>query len=642
MYSTNEKKIIDKKEINDYKLKKSAISKIPKCVPIGGSKYIPYPNSIHKHYNISNLILPKQPSTISLKYSNQTPKRNASGESIPIIQTKKDYEIILGTKNLKYTFKKRLNSCGKSKSEKNDDSSCISRRNIKVSPLYNTKIEYIFLKQNIDEILKIKINSKNIDENNKAIENMNLKLKKILEKTNKYMGENGKKFKNSKESNKKMLNLCSEKFNKLKKRLEELRNSNYINRVNNEIEQIKNKINFYEKENKELLLKNNMNFNINTHKNNDMNFTTLPKIKNELDVNIDTQLNNKIMEYKNLIAQDIYVSKKIKNNELIIKNNEQIVENLNSKMKTLSNNYENGKFTEENEFNSINTNKNYSTKKRRIEINDKISEGKNPLVINKNIDFELNNLDKETKDTLNININKELSNINTLENYSKLEDNILSLPVYFKKKKNLSYSNITSNENNSNNKRAIKELILKNLDQKEKEEKTLINMHEENSVIGSSSNKFKFIRLKPNFSFNNGYYSFKNEKINNIPKLMSSVENKNNLIENLYNDKNREEIINESINVDESSEKNLDENKNDKSDKNKKIVQSMNRPNELVSKNREEDMAKKHKLNNPNNNNIRVNNKDEKNLHLNTTVEQREKALNTILYDNIYEQNTVF
>ena len=642
MYSTNENKLLDKKIINDYKLKKSAISKIPKCVPIGGSKHIPYPNSIHKHYDISNLILPKQPSTISLKYSNHIPKRNVSGESIPIIQTKKDNEIILGTKNLKYTFKKRLYSCGKSKSEKNDDSSSISRRNIKISPLYNTKIEYIFLKQNIDEILKKKINSSNVDEKNKAIKNMLLKLKKISEKINKYMSENEKKFKNCQESNKKMLSLCTERFNRLNKRLEELRSSNYINRVNNEIEQIKNKINFYEKENKELLLKNNMNFNINTHKNNDMNFTTLPKIKNELDINIDTQLNNKIMEYKNLIAQDIYVSKKIKNNELIIKNNEQIVENLNSKMKTLSNNYENGKFLEENEFNSINTNKNYSTKKRRTEINDKVSEANNPLVINKNIDFELNNLDKETKDTLNININKEKSNINTLENYSKLEDNILSLPVYFKKKKNLSYSNITSNE--SNNKRAIKELILKNLDQKEKEEKSLINMHEENSGIGigNSSNKFKFMRLKPNFSFNNGYYSFKNEKINNIPKLMSSVENKNNLIENLYNDKNREEIINESINVDESSEKNLDENKNDKSDKNKKIVQSMNRPNELVSKNREEDMAKKHKLNNPNNNNIRVNNKDEKNLHLNTTVEQREKALNTILYDNIYEQNTVF
>jgi hypothetical protein len=384
-----------------------------------------------------------------------------------------------------------------------------------------------------------------------------------------------------------------------------------------------------------------MNFNINTHKNNDMNFISLPKIKNELDANIDNQLNNKIMEYKNLIAQDIFISKKIKNNELIIKNNEQIIENLYSKMKTLSYNYENGIFIEEKEFNSINTktNNNYSNKKRRIEINDKISEANNPLVINKNIDFELNNLDKETKDTLNI--NKEKSNINTLENYSKLEDNILSLPVYFKKKKNLSYSNITSNE--SNNKRAIKELILKNLDQKEKEEKSLINMHEENSGIGigSSSNKFKFMRLKPNFSFNNGYYSFKNEKINNIPKLMSSVENKNNLIENLYNDKNREEIINESINVDESSSKNLEENRNDKSnDKNKKIVQSLNRPNELISKNREEDMAKKYKLNNSNN--IKANNKEEKNLHLNTTVEQREKALNTIMYDNIYEQNTVF
>jgi len=634
----NDKKIHDKKIINDYKLKKSAINKIPKCAPIGGSKHIPYPNSIHKNYDISKLILPKQTSTISLKYSNHIPKRNVSGESIPIIQTKKDMDIILGTKNLKYTFKKRLYSCGKSKSEKDDDSSSISRRNIKISPLYNTKIEYIFLKQNIDEILNKKINNDNIDENNNAIKNLIIKLKKILEKTNKYMDENNKKVKNCKENNKKMLNLCSDKFNKLNKRLEELKNSNYINKVNNETEQIKNKINFYEKENKELLLKNNMNFNINTHKNNDMNFISLPKIKNEIDVNIDSQLNNKIAEYKNLIAQDIFILKKITNNELIIKNNEQIFENLNSKMKTLSNNYENGIFTEENEFNSINTKKYHTTKKRRIEITDKISEINNTLVINKNIDFELNNLDKETKDTLKI--NKEESNLNTLENYSKLEDNILSLPIYFKKKKNLSYSNITSNESNS--KRAIKELILKNLDQKEKEEKTLINMHEESNGNGSSSNKFKFMRLKPNFSFNNGYYSFKNEKINQIPKLLSSVENKNNLIENLYNDKNREEIINESINVDESSSKNIEENRNDKSnDKNKKNVQLLNRPNELISKNREEDMTKKYKLNNSNNNNTN-NIKEEKNLHLNTTVEKREKALNTIMYDNIYEQNTIF
>jgi len=634
----NDKKIHDKKIINDYKLKKSAINKIPKCAPIGGSKHIPYPNSIHKNYDISKLILPKQTSTISLKYSNHIPKRNVSGESIPIIQTKKDMDIILGTKNLKYTFKKRLYSCGKSKSEKDDDSSSISRRNIKISPLYNTKIEYIFLKQNIDEILNKKINNDNIDENNNAIKNLIIKLKKILEKTNKYMDENNKKVKNCKENNKKMLNLCSDKFNKLNKRLEELKNSNYINKVNNETEQIKNKINFYEKENKELLLKNNMNFNINTHKNNDMNFISLPKIKNEIDVNIDSQLNNKIAEYKNLIAQDIFILKKITNNELIIKNNEQIFENLNSKMKTLSNNYENGIFTEENEFNSINTKKYHTTKKRRIEITDKISEINNTLVINKNIDFELNNLDKETKDTLKI--NKEESNLNTLENYSKLEDNILSLPIYFKKKKNLSYSNITSNESNS--KRAIKELILKNLDQKEKEEKTLINMHEESNGNGNTSNKFKFMRLKPNFSFNNGYYSFKNEKINQIPKLLSSVENKNNLIENLYNDKNREEIINESINVDESSSKNIEENRNDKSnDKNKKNVQLLNRPNELISKNREEDMTKKYKLNNSNNNNTN-NIKEEKNLHLNTTVEKREKALNTIMYDNIYEQNTIF
>jgi hypothetical protein len=297
-------------------------------------------------------------------------------------------------------------------------------------------------------------------------------------------------------------------------------------------------------------------------------------------------------------------------------------------MKTLSYNYENGIFIEEKEFNSINTktNNNYSNKKRRIEIIDKISEENNPLVINKNIDFELNNLDKETKDTLNI--NKEKSNINTLENYSKLEDNILSLPVYFKKKKNLSYSNITSNE--SNNKRAIKELILKNLDQKEKEEKTLINIHEENN--NCSPNKFKFVKLKPNFSFNNDYYLFKDERINKFQKMQSSVENKNNLIENLYNNTNNEEIINESINIDESSEKYLDE----KSDKKTIDRDKNNIKTELTKKEEEENSSKS--INDQTNkfNNFRVDNGENKN-HFSYTVKQREKALNTVMYDNVYE-----
>jgi hypothetical protein len=248
--------------------------------------------------------------------------------------------------------------------------------------------------------------------------------------------------------------------------------------------------------------------------------------------------------------------------------------------------------------------------------------GNDPFEVENNINFELNCLD-------NIKITKKRSNVNTLGNYSKFGDNILSFPTLPMKKKNLSFSNINSNINN-NNKKEIKELILKNLDQKEKEEKTLINIHEENN--NCSRNKFKFVKLKPNFSFNNDYYLFKDERINKFQKMQSSVENKNNLIENLYNNTNNEEIINESINIDESSEKYLGE-KSDKkiNNRDKKIIKT-----ELTEKEEEENSKKN--INNRSNkfNSFKIDNGENKN-HLSITVKQREKALNTVMYDSLYE-----
>ena len=620
MYSLNEKKVLDKKPFNDYKLKKLSINKIPKCNQI--LKKIPLPGGMHKNYKFKNIVLSKQPSAISLKSINYKAKKGSSGKNIPIIFTKNFKEKINESKTLNHTFKKRLYSSGKSKSEKKEDSSLNNRKDIKIDYLYNTKIEYYLLKEDINNILNKSINSENIDSKNKILKLMILKIKKILEKSNKF-GNNDKKQETKKERNKKILSLCIEKYNKINKKLEEISNSNYITKLNNQIKEVKSKINIYENENKDLLLNNNKNIKIHNYNNtnNAITLPSLPIIKNELDLNLDNQLKNRIIEFKNQIAIDNIISKKIKNNELNIKNLERAIEKLNSRYKKLSYNYEKGIFTEDtlNEFKNINNKISIINNNKSL---DKINMENDPFEVEKNIYFEINCIDT-------IKITKERSNVNTLGNYSKFGDNILSLPTLPRKKKNLSYTNINSNINNKN-KKEIKELILKNLDQKEKEEKTLINIHEENN--NCSPNKFKFVKLKPNFSFNNDYYLFKDERINKIQKMQSSVENKNNLIENLYNNTNNEEIINESINIDESSEKYLDE----KSDKKTIDRDKNNIKTELTKKEEEENSSKS--INDQTNkfNNFRVDNGENKN-HFSYTVKQREKALNTVMYDNVYE-----
>jgi len=620
MNSLNERKELNKKQYNDCKLKKISMSKIPNCTQGQVLRQIPFPGGRFKDCNIKNLILSKQPSTTSLKSTNYKPKKRSSGKSIPIIYTNNYNEKINESKTLNLTFKKRLCSSGKSKSEKKEDSSITSRKNIKninIDFLYNIKIEYYLLREEINNILNKNINSENIDEKNKILKHMILKVKKILEKSNKY-GNNNKNQETQKEINKKKLSLCIDKYNKINKRLEEISKSNYLTKLNNQIKEIKNRINLYENENKDLLLNNNKNIK-NHNDNNAITLPSLPIIKNELDLNLDNQLKNRITEYKDQIAQDIIISKKIKNNEINIKNLERAIEKLNSRYKILSDNYEKGIFTEEdnfNEFKNININiNNFNVIRSIIKSYDKINMENDPFEIEKNINFELNCINAQK-------LTKERSDVNTLENYPNFGEKILSLPTLPRKRKNLSYTNINSNTDN-NNKREIKELILKNLDQKEKEEKSLINMHEENNNL--SLNKYKLM-LKPNFSFNNDYYLFKDERINKIPKMQSFVENKNNLIENFYNNKQSEEIINESINIDESSQKYLDEKSLKKINIDIKTY--------LSEKNENENNTKKYI--NSQSNNISIDNQENKNL-LSNTVKQREKALNTVMYDSIYE-----
>ena len=690
-YKNNETQLLNNKLIFEQKLKKPNLNKIPKSniFPKNISN-IPIPNNVYNKNTNKKSLLPSKPtSTYSLKRTNSNSStNNYSGRNIPFINDKNIYSSIRNFKqmfnknqNKKLNIYKRIYSSEKSRSEKNEESSYTSRRNLNIDHIYNLKIEYNLLKQNIQKLINKKVYPDEIDITNMEIEEKIQKLEKILDKINEEIRKNENKIEVKKvkvstkeELNKKLLELYIEKYNNVNKKLKEITDKNYIETIENEIEQIDNEINFYEQENREIL--NDDNLNNNSSLNKKFNTLTLPNIKttnknkinigvkNDHEFIIDKQLQNKITEYKNQISQQIQISKKIRDNEITLKRNEEIINNLLTEYNNLQQYYEKGKFDEE--YYSNNTNKDndiYNTNFPIIsnikDINSIYEENmkekeknkkkiKNELVlIEKKRISKINKInalepliDKNSKEILSLSKETRNRNITTDNNLKYENKHILCLPYPISKKKNLSCTNINSNinDNDSNSttkNKNIKEIILKNLDLKEKEEKTLINIHENDTF---SSNKYKHIKLKPNFSFNNDYNLFQDEKIKKIPKLQSSVENKNTIKVNLYNnDKEKEELINESIQMDESSNK-IYENKSNVNNGNcneKKIIRLMNIP-EMNGKNNEYNI-KKIKPNKSNKNKE----EEKKNSHYSIVTEQREKVLNTIMYDDIVEQGSI-
>ena len=79
---------------------------------------------------------------------------------------------------------------------------------------------------------------------------------------------------------------------------------------------------------------------------------------------------------------------------------------------------------------------------------------------------------------------------------------------------------MANNDTTINNNKLIKELILKNLDIKEKEEKTLINIHEQGDT---SLKKYKHIKLKPNFSFTKDYHRLKDGSFIELDKNETGI-----------------------------------------------------------------------------------------------------------------------
>ena len=333
---------------------------------------------------------------------------------------------------------------------------------------------------------------------------------------------------------------------------------------------------------------------------------------------MDRQLHNKIIEYKDKISQELSISKKIKDNEINIRKLDEIINNLNDKEKEIYNNPNEEMNTEGNNYN-INNNIFMNINGDIFKFNKKRKVSK----LNDLIPINRNNLNKTTS------LKKDSQNrMITSENQSNLEENIYMIP-FTTKRKNLSCSNISginNNEETLNNNQKIKEIILKNLDEKEKEEKALINIYAQGDI---SLKKYKHIKLKPNFSFNNDCHKFKDDKINKLKKLQSSAEIanlRNNELNNINGDikDNKEDLIKESV-VDESSNKNENQNissteKNNKFNRNKRIKDINMEP---IKKNFDENTKV--------NNDININKKE----RFSTATEQREKVLNTIMYDDL-------
>jgi len=588
------KNIFDKKIIKN---------KIPKCKK--SAKNIPFPNNKYNK-NIKQLLPIRQSSIITFKENTTNLSHKYPSENnFQILNKKSIFSSFQRSKNKiqKFNTNKRQNSWEKSKIIKNNN----SIKKIKIEQIHNYKIQYLLLKEKIKNFSSQENIS--LDIKNKVIQEISSKLNLILKKSNEYLEvqnqendsvENLENINsNNIERNKKILGLYSERYKKWNNILKEITNNDYILNLTEQINEIDKEINLYEKEN-EYLLANNEN-------KNDIILPSIQKInKIDNDLILNRQLQNKIIEYKDKIAKEIEISKKIKDNEINIKKFDKIINELNEKF--------NDKETLSHEGNTFNDKIKYLNINKEI-FKFKFNKKKKLTKIN-----EFLFLKNENKSNLNntTTTNKESKNrIITSENQTNLEENIHMIP-FTTKRKNLSCSNISVlNEEKVINNKKIKELILKNLDLKEKEEKTLINIHEDNNN-NISLKKYKHIKLKPNFSFTNDYHKFKDDNINKYKKLQSSAEitNLKNNENNININSNKEDLIKESV-VDDSE--------------NKVDIQNI-ASNEKSNKfNRNKRIKDIYEENNKVNNDLGEIKKE----RFSTTTEQRQKVLNTIMYDDL-------
>ena len=668
--ANNQKKIlINNKKLSKIPSKKSYLAKIPKC---SLSKNTPkdIPNNKNFNNKNNNIILKNK----IIKNYSSTQATASENEIIPYINPKNDY-LLSGKNFFSFTnknsnksqkIKRRIYSFEKKSNDSFNNCSKISlhsnnSKNLSIKTSFeNLKAEiYYYLDNdisnhdyynNLDK--KIILNHKNT-----ILKKKLKKLKDILNETNKYKlklkNYNNKNYNNIEKNNSKdFLKIYIEKYNALNNHLQELNKENYVQEIKQKIATIQHKINFYEKGNQTLSKINNdrcqtsSNSNINNISHNYSNKNYCPKILNinfkktmnhftNMYNDLDNQMKNKLLEYNNLLNEEILLSKKINNNDLLLKTiNRQLSElkleffhllkisknipELSKVIKeklNISDNYiENSEMCinmifchQQKIINLLLKNKNeqqdilnskkaelsqFLEKFEKIQAieNSETCNQTNMNTINSDNNSNNNNINLTTKrDSIKINEDtrkKFLFNLNNSKN---------SIPIS-KINKNISNNNLS------------KEIILQNLSIKEKEEKNLINVHETSDF--SNKNKFKHIKIKPNFSFVNEHQNLLSEKAKSNLQF-SGIK------------KEKDEEINEDIECSHSNNKDINCIKLLPNNNKKKI--NYNYRNNFDSDNNCSDEDNNSQNKNKNN--------------FSTNIEQREKVLNTILYSDIMDYN---
>ena len=410
-------------------------------------------------------------------------------------------------------------------------------------------------------------------------------------------------------------------------------------------------INFKSKENKDKN-KETINHN-NKYKLNDIK-EIKPKKRN-LNIKLDS-FNNKINLINNTdrkdeqkqikIANNIISNKEIMNNEIYdnsIKNRKKNKIGalfLSSGPSVISLTKEKSNFGELNDIQLLNTSNKENNENKNIDFNSSIP--KNMLIEKENI----NKVNKEIKNKQENQINKDVVNINIIsksnnkdnkESENKISNSSLNIPNSEEKNKKNFSPLINKNENQFSPQTLSKEMILKGLDEQEKENRTLAT-YSRNIYNKASNGPFDRRNiLKLNFSF------VSNKKDNNkLNKSLNTLPNERKLL----NDEIEEDIITDNsadnINIKEPKARKFVTEENAKD-----INIIINKNNNLDINNNSIEIDKKLIIENKKNNNNGDENKENKteediieNINekankslIENNKNKRENDLNTILYN---------
>ena len=396
----------------------------------------------------------------------------------------------------------------------------------------------------LNDILTIIIENGRIFSNKKLRNNEN-KNKKNDKKID-IIEELKRKNKSIEESNKKVINMYKNEYEKIKERLEQVTSDNYVENKKKAIEELNEQIDLLEKDNKSL--KRDQQISESLLKKEIKGNSVANHIKEKM---VECERYNNI--YNNLLKKIENGIQVEKDNEIIIKNLQERESKLESMAKEMYGIYvfENVKNLEKKELK-----KKYDLEKikKQIEIIDKalLSNKKkyeNEYRIN---EYYIQNLHSSKEELLTI-FKEKKDKLEKCEKEIKfIEEEIEKLNFL---DENINISEINIDEDNKNSEKepikiikkdnSEKEMILKELEKKQKEEELI---HEKNEKMNKSI-VLKNISLKPNFSFTPGLMT-------DDSKLNKSLNIRQNYVkDNLDNDEIIEDIIVDNNNKDEDKKK---------------------------------------------------------------------------------------